>query len=62
MKSVGINYTKVEFRYAGQFRYVAKISLGSENFASLAKFHRDSEITKFRYALPNSLASEISLA
>ena len=40
----------------GQFRYVAKISLGSENFASLAKLHRDSEITKFRYALPISLA------
>ena len=62
MKSVGINYTKVEFRYAGQFRYVAKISLGSENFASLAKLHRDSEITKFGYALPISLASKISLA
>ena len=56
MKSVGINYTKVEFRYAGQFRYVANISLGSENFASLAKLHRDSEITKFCYALPISLA------
>ena len=56
MKSVGINYTKVEFRYA------LPISLGSENFASLAKLHRDSKITKFRYALSISLASEISLA
>ena len=35
-------------------------SLG--NFASLAKLHRDSEIIKFRYALPILLASEISLA
>ena len=26
-----------------------RISLASENFVSLAKFHRDSEIGKFRY-------------
>ena len=32
-----------QFRYAGGFRY------HSENFASLAKFYRDSEIEKFRY-------------
>ena len=33
-----------------EFRYAEKISLGSENFASLAKLHRNSEITNFRYA------------
>ena len=56
MKSVGINYKK------SGISLCRTISLGSENFASLAKLHRDSEITKFRYALPISLASEISLA
>ena len=45
-----------------QFRYAGRISLGSENFASLAKLHRDSEIEKFRYLQLISLASEISLA
>ena len=39
-----------------------KFSLGSENFTSLAKLDRDSEIPKFRYAQSISLASEISLA
>ena len=59
MKSVGINYTKM----TGQrFLYAGKILLGSENFASLAKLDRDSEITKFRYAQSISLASKISLA
>ena len=51
--SVGINYTKM----IGQ-----EILLCRENFASLAKLHRDSEITKFRYVLQISLASKISLA
>ena len=33
-----------------------------DDFASLAKFYRDSEIEKFRYQQGISLASEISLA
>ena len=59
MKSVGINYTKMTGQEISLCR---KISLGSENFASLAKLDRDSEITKFRYAQSISLASEILLA
>ena len=45
MKSVGINYTKMTGQKISLCR---KISLGSENFASLAKLDRDIEITKFR--------------
>ena len=59
MKSVGINYTK---RTGQEISLCRKISLGSENFASLVKLDRDSEITKFHYAQSISLASEISLA
>ena len=59
MKSVCINYTTMTGQEISLYR---KISLGSENFASLAKLDRDSEITKFRYAQSISLASEISLA
>ena len=53
MKSVGINYTKMTGK---------EISLCRENFASLVKLDRDSEIPKFRYAQSISLAGEISLA
>ena len=59
MKSVGINYKNMTGQEISLCR---KISLGSENFASLAKLDRDSEIPKFRYAQSISLASEISLA
>ena len=59
MRSFDINYTK----FTGQgISLCRRILLGSENFASLAKLHRDSEITKFRYAQSISLAREISLA
>ena len=59
MKSVCINYITMTGKEISLCR---KISLGSENFASLAKLDRDSEIAKFRYAQSISLASEISLA
>ena len=36
MKSVGINYTKM---IGHEISLCKKILLGSENFASLAKFH-----------------------
>ena len=46
MGSFGINYTKLT---GAGISLCRKISLGSENFASLAKLHRDSENENFRY-------------
>ena len=37
------------FVMQGIFASIAKISLAYRNFASLAKFYRDSEIEKFHY-------------
>ena len=43
------NHKGSNFAMQGNFARIAKISLAYRNFASLAKFYRDSEIEKFHY-------------
>ena len=43
------NHRGINFAIQDDFASIAKISLAKRNFASLAKFYRDSEIEKFRY-------------
>ena len=43
------NHRAVIFAMQENFASIAKISLAKRNFASLAKFYRDSKIGNFRY-------------
>ena len=43
------NHRGSNFAMQEDFASIAKTSLAWRNFASLAKFYRDSEIEKFRY-------------